>query len=212
MKPTLLKYTIIWLTLLSCIIASCTKKTKSTAIDADVKKYFSFKKGTYWIYKDSVSGQMDSFAVENNNTVSYPGNSYNSAFDDETDYYWVYANGVINDTISGYWSLAQNGVSLYYAENSDYFSGPLFVYPFTAGYTFEYRYIISNVYPTFHLNGNTYNTVAEIGQTGPFADSTGTHTYNDLFYVSTDAGIIKMKFNHGTMQRNWELVRYHIVH
>jgi hypothetical protein len=47
-------------------IAACKKKDTSTPIDATLKKYFSYKKGTYWIYRDSLRGVIDCFAVLSN--------------------------------------------------------------------------------------------------------------------------------------------------
>ena len=46
------------------------KKSTSTPISADVKKYFSFNKGSYWIYKDPVSGEVDSFVIQDHATKS----------------------------------------------------------------------------------------------------------------------------------------------
>jgi hypothetical protein len=56
--------------LLMCLTVSCKKKPRERFIPADMKAYWDFRPGSYWIYKDSVSGAIDSVYVTNrvNNT------------------------------------------------------------------------------------------------------------------------------------------------
>jgi hypothetical protein len=45
------------------ILSSCSRvKPFNIDVNGQLKSHF-FKKGTYWIYRDSISGQIDSFYV-----------------------------------------------------------------------------------------------------------------------------------------------------
>jgi hypothetical protein len=187
--------------LLLCIMTAGCKKQKHTPINADMKRYFSFKKGTYWIYKDSLSGEMDSFIVLTN-TYTTIATSNGEIEDEEIDDISVYTNGVFN-SISCSWVLINNLVGYIISIDQTGLNYQLFIYPFQQGYTSPTTgYTITNVFATYYLDGNTFNTVAQIYQNG----------YSDLFYISIDAGIIKMKFNHTPLQKTWELQRYKILH
>ncbi|MES2479686.1 MAG: hypothetical protein V4561_11410 [Bacteroidota bacterium] len=40
--------------------AGCKKKNQTIYLSEDIKRNFSFKPGSYWIYRDSISGREDS--------------------------------------------------------------------------------------------------------------------------------------------------------
>ena len=46
---------------------SCTKEKSNPPvyIDAEYKKYFDYKNGTYWVYYDSLTGHTDSMFIKN---------------------------------------------------------------------------------------------------------------------------------------------------
>jgi len=61
-------------------IAFGCKKNKDLQNVAPVfKPYFSFQPGTYWIYKDSLTGKEDSFYVTQNTTTIKYGEQYNES-------------------------------------------------------------------------------------------------------------------------------------
>ncbi|RYE52466.1 MAG: hypothetical protein EOP48_16440 [Sphingobacteriales bacterium] len=51
--------------LTACILSlsNCKKTEKLYRIDKDLTQFFDWQKGSYWIMKDSVSGQIDSFVL-----------------------------------------------------------------------------------------------------------------------------------------------------
>lgn len=64
--------------MIAILAIGCKKKEEfSKTIDPKMKQYFSFQPGTYWIYKDSVSGKEDSFYVSQNTTTTKDGIEYN---------------------------------------------------------------------------------------------------------------------------------------
>lgn len=48
---------------IACIMLACTKAEPNLAIDSGLEAAFDYQKGTYWIYKDSLSGRIDSLYV-----------------------------------------------------------------------------------------------------------------------------------------------------
>lgn len=63
---------------ISTLLYSCKKQYNTAYIDPELKKHFNFKAGTYWIYRDSLTGSMDTFTVYGNTTTiteSNPGYS-----------------------------------------------------------------------------------------------------------------------------------------
>jgi hypothetical protein len=81
-------HNLIWIFLLLYAMSGCKKKTDSIAVSADVRKYFCYKQGSYWIYRDSLSGETDSFAVTNSSTKAAQNNTYTE--DVETSVVTVY--------------------------------------------------------------------------------------------------------------------------
>ena len=57
---------------IAMIFSACMKKNSTIIpVDAGLKSNFSYKPGSYWIYKDSVSGATDSVYVTANQTEYY---------------------------------------------------------------------------------------------------------------------------------------------
>ncbi len=192
-----MKYILVFLTFGYLVIGlyACKKILPNKPIDADLKAAFSFKPGTYWIYKDSVSGRIDSFFVYSNNyTIGDPSSGYEK-YDIEYD------NINVCYTISSIgWELYGNNIKFTY-----YMSMNVIQYPFNVGQLNSNMDGTNNTISTissFTIAGNIYNNVAEISNIH----------FGDLYYISADIGLIKIKFNHFPVNPVWELQRYHIVH
>jgi len=58
----------------STLIYSCGKSESDATrpINSDLLKYFSYKPGTYWVYKDSIAGEVDSFYSKRTNISINP--------------------------------------------------------------------------------------------------------------------------------------------
>ena len=191
----------LFVVLFVCLFIACNKKNASTPVDAGLKKYFSYKPGTYWIYYDSVNLETDSFAVTGNYVQSISDNSGNS-YDYETDNIIAYKNGV--DSFSSVWYLYKSFIHYQY----DSWAGtinydPLFSFPYT------------QTYQSYVLNNNTYNSVLEDDNAHNLQSSS-----NDTFLISPNAGIIKMFIHHQkdtvymteAINYRWTLVRFKIEH
>jgi hypothetical protein len=74
--------TCILLLIAFCSLLACRKNNvPHYPINAALKVAFSFKPGTYWIYQDSLSGEIDSFYVENMVSGTYSNTSPEFTFD-----------------------------------------------------------------------------------------------------------------------------------
>jgi hypothetical protein len=215
--------------LLVIIIASlsaCDKigyKESHILIDTDIQANFNYKPGTYWIYQDSLSGQVDSFYVTDNGGLR------------STDENGVYldAIGIIikqknissipgDDTIEWELGLMSNYISLSLqigktGKSTDYIEFPTFItYPFTLGQPIPRDFggtsggaNVVSILSSYTLNARAYASVAVLD----IINSSPQYNFNDQFFISADAGILKMKLNHANdgLLRNWELIRYNIV-
>lgn len=206
--------------------SSCSKKANNnTPIVSGLKTAFNYQPGTYWVYKDSLSGRVDSFYITSNVQSKLISNIGNGTLDDiniamtEKNIGSVFST----DTLSWIWFLAQNyavlgvtGLPIILGGGFNY--TPLITYPFTIGAmkaplsacSDSYLNLISS---TYNLNGNDFMNVAEITEVATqynyIYDS-----FSDHIFVNADVGIIKMRLNHpydtiGT--KVWELQRWHIV-
>ena len=188
---------------------SC-KKTNNTApnpIDAGLKTHFDYKPGTYWVYRDSMSGRIDSFVtVSRDSGVSgylplygkSPASFINIVINEYP------ANSALHDQWT--WSLQNNGI---FATMPD-FTAPLFFYPFSIGKRdwAGDAYNVTEILKTLVINADTFRDVAVINHS-KFGE-----VYDDWFYINDQVGIIKMKltnYNDSARNRIWELQRYKII-
>ena len=72
------------------LLTNCDKTTNSTISGApSLMSNFNFKPGTYWIYKDSITGEIDSYSVYGNQTT-YQSYSYNINIEVYNIYIYTY--------------------------------------------------------------------------------------------------------------------------
>jgi len=193
--------------LLVCIIAASACKKEGPAhiyINADLKTHFNYKPGSYWIYRDSLTGQEDSFFVLTNEFQTQSMTKDQDLVDDILIY-------IRERSISpGYadssaWAvyLSDNKWNLIWGRNDPASSYPNISYPFTN----QNNTVIINILSNYTCSANTFNNVAKmylpIGYT----------QYNDWFYVTDSVGVIKMRINHplDTLYHVWEIERWNVI-
>ena len=212
------KITLATIILIGMALHGCHKNTKQNIpINAELKAAFNYKPGTYWIYKDSVSGMVDSFYVGSN--VLTVGESPIDYLDiliaeenifpgspNSKKYYWeyIYQSDVINVVFS-----FLGNISPIRYDNFINYPFQQTIHGLSQGYEGDPDTSFVNLLSAYTHNGITYNNVAQIRHyvTAPIV------AYNDLFYLSADVGFIKMNLKHplDTLYRVWELQRYNIV-
>ena len=200
----------ILIVLCGIFLFSCNKtKLNNTPVSADLKAAFNYKVGTYWIYKDSLTGFLDSFFVTDNGTSSYTntGGGYSVDQIGIAISQFSYSSSNIH-----YWHLTYqaDAISLDFVENPQkelyIHHDPLINYPFD---TFIHTCNLCNGYSTdttqsvmlvstYNLTGMNYTNVALISCTGRVIDISNqiVTTYDDDFYLCPSVGIIKMRLNH----------------
>ena len=184
---------------------SCSKKTTPIIqIDTDVEENFSYKIGTYWTYRDSLTGQIDSFAVTDNYTIISSTSSDNNYYVENAQ-----ADGYKHNLIETPYirfALHENTVDFtFYNYNGETFY-PLFTYPFQSPGTYSDANSIYTieVLSTFNLHGHNYNNVVKLIRR------------NGIFYINKNVGIIKFRIFDttaiNTINDTKEMIGYNIVH
>jgi hypothetical protein len=200
-------------------------------INAELRAAFNFQPGTYWIYKDSISGRVDSFFVTSNNLIRGYSSADNYSMDELTIFiseYSIYPAFKAN--IQTWQFLYETTMfNVLYPESKIYTAQvqyePLINYPFQSalldfGISPAYSDIgnVINVFNSYSINGLVFSNVGEVNHYANdipqnFNPNSPTYNYDDVFYISSDVGIIKMKLNHpqDSINRVWEIQRWNIV-
>jgi len=196
----------------SALLYSCNKTADQTRpINPDLLKYFSYKPGTYWVYKDSIAGEVDSFYVTDNTKSTYTGPPNIDVV--YVGIHQMNENGLGDDSTKWVMNLSENSLS--YSVRAQPVMGdcdysPLFSFPFqitTLGSesTNFKEGAITNVFPTLSVASANFNNVAQIHYYG--------YNLDDWYYINTDVGIVKMRWSDTSNINNkvWELQRWNIV-
>ena len=224
-----------------CLCVGCNKTPSIPTynINPAIKAAFNFKVGTYWVYRDSLTGNLDSFYV--NSILNYIG-AHQSSYTNKNDYYIentlnsicvynIMPMPIVLLTLSLVYSYNYNMIGLEFddirmdfTKNTQIDYRPLINYPYDDQVidTFPYEKvskvaegIINDIYISFTLNGQMYSNVADVSHQGFYLKTamTDTFTYNDRYFICPNIGIIKMRLNHpqDTFIKVWELIRYNIV-
>ena len=207
---------------LMLIANSCKKNIPVHSIDARLVAAFNFKPGTYWVYKDSLTGQEDSFAVT---SIESGPDQINGYIDYSTD---IFITGFpisgTNNTDSIQWEYGLNGDSFYftyknsnaksiYGAEIDY--GSIFSYPFVIEKVNSTGAVLNNTIANsakLVINSQSYSNAAIVNSTLNLYPLEN-WSCNDWFYVVAKIGFIKIVLNepNDSFYRIWELQRYNIV-
>ena len=189
-------------------------------VNDSLKAAFNFQPGTYWIYRDSISGEVDSFYVQtnytnNNNNVSYTYDvirihivAYYNSPSSYADWDYYYAGNEIDMDYGG-----SNMQTCYYAPFINYpFQNSITLFRYSSSYFVTDSALVKKIYSTYTVNGNAFTDVAEVNHSLD-TSGTGLLDYNDVFYMCPAVGMIKMRLNHpkDSINRVWEILRWGIV-
>jgi|GEM_PF-4566068 len=216
--PCIVATRIFALVLCLLILDACTSPKPIVEENKSIIDNFSFKPGTYWIYKDSISGRVDSFWVVEN--VEDPDNSGGIIYNTKRI--------LINCTnlnlnlpkvyLAMYFYLDTN-MYFQYSITDTYISkvnvggatAPLFfglVSPKMINDPSLVHNTVDTVFNTYNLLSKTYYNVGVIGYFIKYPTN-----YNQI-YLCPKVGIAKLRTNNATdtvQLRVWELERYNVV-
>lgn len=188
----------------------CSKSETHFPVDPYLINNFNYKPGTYWVYKDSLSGVEDSFFVTKNSPNSQPLTRNSSTYVDA-----IIIDGLQYNSSNmkvAKWSMSLGGASIgWYYKGSVTYSYKLISTPFVTGIIDtsekDSAYVIS-VDGNYTINGESYSGVAKYRH---FCDANNYYPrFDDTYYLNSQVGIIKMDINHDT-HKIWELQRSKIV-
>lgn len=213
--------------LLCLIVFTCScKKDKSNAdivpcrIFQDLPAFSYFQRGTYWIYQDSATFELDSVFVVFDTNYVYHNNGWGrikednyqfytistrSSFDGDEylysiDYGFYGSNGQVGTwrkRIAGS-SSGHSGTTFLMA---NIFENNAFISPYTSPGTVFYK----GLYDTLQIIGLRFP------QTVKFYDSENASEENDsktYFYISKNIGIVRKEIL--SNNKVWNLIRFHI--
>jgi len=181
--------------------------TNTAALPSDAAARFYFKDSSYWVYRDSVSGQLDSQWV----FISETG-AKSLTVEDSEDKCFSYANYAVNSKsgILYHFYLSPQGIQNGY----NYFE--LIVQPYNSSHPIAFAAVKGNAYntigktdsrldsiPALLVNGTVYKDVF-------IRESTLPALYPDIYttgYYVRHIGLVKYIRKDGSI---WELLRYRI--
>lgn len=212
-------------------VKDCTLKHFGPYYLGVIKDYLYFKKGSWWVYKNNLSGEKDSIytvycdtnVINSTNstfrwlTMTYTDINFrlkSATYNTIYTYYSDYNFPSINQTKFRY-QIEKNANFIKSSKNS-----PPFVYPFEKDITNLFQEII----PTMTIQGKTYNDIAVFQVS---RDESVQHPINipyDLYFQSNskyywakDVGLIMIKCetnrrdNNQPIENKWELTNYNLV-
>jgi len=202
----------------------------STAMLTD----FNFKQGSYWIYRDSLSGRMDSVFVSQHDSGTNSTTPHDPTEAVHTDYIDIGLSGysASSGTISAdsiYWgfNLYPNALNIVYTRyNPNLYPGVAMgdgildynaSYPFTASTSGDScGWNTSSILSSLTVNNQEfknvgYLTCVSIGCIRQHY-SVPALAFSDEIYICPKVGIIKLSVKHplDSVYRVWELVRYNV--
>ena len=210
--------------LCAVVLFGCTRsKSVNTPVNSDLIASFNYKPGTYWLYRDSISGEIDSFFVRSNTAeTSYlNGNSIDNIQIEITEFH---VSPLSADTSRWLFIYESDMVCIVYHGliGGDINFFPVTNYPFTydihtcAGCaTADDSGYIVNIFSSYQILGQSYNNVSEsshVGAVNLYEPNVPLYLYSDLFFINAEVGICKMRLYHPSEPLNkvWEIIRWKI--
>ena len=190
------------------LMGACTKEGKHYPVSQEFKDYFLFQKGSYWIYKNDSTNEVDSTYLKTapvyysyltgDRTKSDPSlEEYVVKFQsDILGRYLFYSSTGGQDFLEMAIGPSDNAYGMIdqLVPDSNYY---LNFYP--------HGYLkVSPKIPSIEFNSKIFYNVL---YTRYYSDST---TFN--FYFAKNVGLIKIYGHWAKKDQSWSLLRYHVIH
>lgn len=190
---------------------ACKKKEFVSYLLPETKASFSFKSGSYWIYRDSISGRLDSCYFEKKEFYISPASPTHEAYENlRISLIQKPIDLTVTEKIN--WNLwfMMRGLSIQYekqftSKDSIGHFGMATLYPIPED-TVSYDNVDYYQIPSFVLGGNVFSNVGVVAPEG----INGTR-----FYINASVGVIKMRIYNGIgddkINEVWELQRWNVI-
>lgn len=189
------------------LFTACSKKHDPvySYLSSDTKKHFYFKPGSYWIYRDSISGRTDSFYLRNSSLFMLSGGTNNIVETLNLEIIQHSSDVTIKDSILWLYTFRYSTVTFtYYNISKDFRYSSFLNYPFK----------LSNgkAIGTLPLGTNTFSDTWEFDGKG--SNASGFYAVN--YFLNDSVLLLKMRENYSityapTINEVWELLRWHVV-
>jgi len=196
--------------MIALCIFSCTKKANTYEIPDSFQPWCRYKTGSYWVYQNMKTGQLDSTYV-----ASYSAGTNTYYDDDKLDYYWNWESSdfdhVSGDGIHTYSRNSNSADMSFYFKfggldiSSDLIANPRFI---NAWYDGQSSSGIVAVIPNEIVNGNNFTNVYHYRNGSQMWN--GDSLIVDVHLVK-GIGIIELKRRIDQVDTTWTLVRWHAV-
>lgn len=185
-------------TLIATLLLSACQKDKNESqslIDSELKAFYDFEPGSYWILKDSASGALDSLVV---------ANKYSS---------FRNSSGVIYESVlldMRTHSLSTSNInSFWYIELRDMTTAGLMIRNFDQQTTGRVSLLVSPPsrpgLASYSQDGTTYRDVYVSGATAKDSSST-------RVLMNAETGFIRLNLAFEQYRRNFSVLRHRIIH
>lgn len=186
---------------LGLLLTACKKNnTYYGLLDPELKRNFSFKPGSYWIYRDSLSGRIDSFFVS-----AIAGGKIESRTKTDEQIAISITQCGAGQADSAHWALLLCDSHITRWSYYGTASGKQLK---NANADVPYPFVQSGAIDLFAqltIGGACYNNVASC------CIITGdTPADTSRLFIKEDVGLVKICLNADTVHAVWELQRYHI--
>ena len=182
----------------ACFTPSCNKCKDVGGYypDASQLKKYSFKRGSYWVYQDSITGIIDSqsvydYTAQNNVVLGYTTGA-------NADIFCPVSTDAFNLSIASFWNMVLHDSIFFSTEGDVYVSESDNPYnQFHLSTEASYNHLIVN----FTVSGHTY----------PKVYLSTSYVNSQMFFVDS-IGVVKWVFNDTINgQHTWSLLRYHVI-
>lgn len=224
-----MKNRIILLLLLPFALATCKDKepvwrTYGPYYMGEMRDYVSFKKGTWWVYENTVTKERDSMVLQwvtldtFTYTDNYDGKSENKIIKEKLEYMvYSYLNGYsyrhYMETPSVWSGMPDRNYGTFYlirnkSKPGDYAGWDVsFIYPFEIGHNWDATIISSDTFLT--INGKRYDDVVHLEIQHPQQS-----TPNKQYYWAKNYGLVYFEVRNNQVAEKkeyWQLVNSNIV-
>jgi hypothetical protein len=187
------------------LLSGCTKKEGQTYYLSDYIKQFSvFQVGSYWVYKNENTGEIDSSFIKSSPSFSIYQSGYSDPKIQECfiDYGGPFISsghlGNLGYQI-GFMNIGINGACL----KSKPFQPGSSIYDGSEG-----TYKELSIYDSLIVNDVVYHQV--LNTQDQYPKNNGDTDYMN-YYLVKSIGLIKFKYHYHNQDTYWSLLRYHVV-
>jgi hypothetical protein len=193
------RYSLLLLILLisSYAITGCSKKKNPENIPEQLIEYAVFQQGSYWIFKNENSGELDSTFISVPPTY-FPINTVDGSYIQECSIRYggsLFGVGIVDP--SEYQLIRRYSSMAYH----------LLYFDYTPGQVYPWNTIKVLVYDSLYVNNQLFTHVVN---TQYDVVSHGYDTTWYTFYTAKNTGLIKFNIHSTSYDSTWSVIRYKI--